>query len=60
MANRIFKQECRNLLVRKSVIANYGNKNVYIVQDINYENGPCNELIVRKDGKKMSIAKYFM
>jgi len=59
MANKVFKQECRERFVKKSVIANYGNRKVYIVQAINFESGPCNEHITLRDGQRISIAKYF-
>ena len=36
----VFKDTVRKTLVGQSVIANYGTKRTYIVQDLNFEKGP--------------------
>jgi hypothetical protein len=54
-----FEDEVRRQLVNQSVIANYGNKRTYIVQDIKFNVGPCNDFFDLRDGQKISVAKYF-
>lgn len=41
------------------MIANYGNKKTYMVQDINFDLTPCSTFFTLQDGSKMSVAKYF-
>jgi len=41
------------------VIANYGTKRTYIVNDIKFDMGPCNTFFDLKDGARISVAKYF-
>lgn len=55
----VFKDTVRKTLVGQSVIANYGTKRTYIVQDINFEKGPVQTLFNLKDGQSISVAKYF-
>lgn len=47
------------MFVGKSVIANYGNKKTYIVNDVDFENGPTGTFFDMRDGQKISVAKYF-
>lgn len=42
------------------MIANYGNKRTYVIQDIKFDLGPCNTFFDMNDGQKISIAKYFL
>lgn len=55
-----FQDACFKQLVGASVIANYGTKRNYIVQDIKFDLGPCNTFFDLKDGQKISVAKYFL
>ena len=57
--NQIFQTECRNKIVKSSIIANYGTRKTYIVQDIKFEPGPCAEFFQLKNDKSVSIARYF-
>ena len=41
------------------MIANYGNKRMYVVNGIRFDRGPCHETFELKDGTKMTIAEYF-
>lgn len=54
-----FYDAVRKQFIGASVIANYGTKRTYIVQDIKFELGPCNTYFDLKNGEKISIAKYF-
>ena len=45
--------------MNKSIIANYGVKKTYVIQDIKFNMGPCQTFFTMKDGSKMSVAKYF-
>jgi hypothetical protein len=54
-----FQQRCRAEIAGKSVIANYGNKKTYMVQDINFDLSPCSTFFTMQEGSKMSVAKYF-
>jgi hypothetical protein len=54
-----FQKEVKRNLIGQSVIANYGNKRTYIVNDIDFEKGPCTTFFDMRDGQKMSVAKYF-
>lgn len=55
-----FQDACRQEFIGQTVIANYGNKRMYVVVDIRFEHGPCQETFELKDGTKMSIAEYFL
>jgi hypothetical protein len=55
-----FQQTCRDEFAHHSIIANYGNKRTYIIQDIKFDLGPCNTFFDMSDGQKVSIAKYFL
>ena len=54
-----YKDQVRKLLIGTSVIANYGTKRTYIIQDINFDKGPVQTLFNLKDGQSISVAKYF-
>jgi len=54
-----FQDAVRKTLTGQSVIANYGTKRTYIIQDIKFDLGPCNTFFDLKDGQKISVAKYF-
>ena len=54
-----FQDECRKEFVGSSIIANYGVKKTYIVDDIKFDLGPCNTFFDMRDGQKISVAKYF-
>ena len=54
-----FQEACRQEMVNSSIIANYGNKRTYIVQDVKFDLGPCNTFFDMRDGQKISVAKYF-
>jgi len=54
-----FQDAVRKQFTGSSVISNYGTKRTYIVQDINFELGPCNTFFTIKDGQNISVAKYF-
>lgn len=54
-----FKDAVRKMFIGQSVIANYGTKRTYIVQDIQFEHGPANTYFNVKDGEKISVARYF-
>jgi hypothetical protein len=41
------------------VIANYGIKRTYVINDIKFDVGPCNSFFDLRDGTKISVAKYF-
>jgi hypothetical protein len=45
-----FENEVKRQLIGQSVIANYGIKRTYMVQDINFEQGPCNTFFDMRDG----------
>lgn len=44
----------------KTVIGAYGHKKTYIVEDVDFKKNPVNMRFESHDGKKMSIAEYFM
>lgn len=44
----------------KTVIGAYGHKKTYIVEDIDFKKNPVNMRFESHDGKKMSIAEYFL
>ena len=44
----------------KTVIGAYGHKKTYFVEDIDFKKNPVNMRFETHDGKKMSIAEYFM
>lgn len=44
----------------KTVIANYGYKKTYFVQDIDFTKTPVTFRFISSDGTKMSIAEYFL
>lgn len=54
-----FHDACRKQFTGSSVIANYGTKRTYIIQDIKFDLGPCNTFFDLNDGTKISVAKYF-
>ena len=54
-----FQEACRQEFVGQSIIANYGNKRTYIVNDVNFEEGPGKKSFELKNGDKMSVAEYF-
>jgi len=54
-----FQNEVKRQLIGQSIIANYGIKRTYIIQDVNFDNGPCVTFFDLKDGQKISVAKYF-
>jgi len=54
-----FHEQCRMELVGKSIIANYGTKRTYIIDDIRFDQGPCATFFELGNGVKISVAKYF-
>jgi hypothetical protein len=44
----------------KTVIGAYGHKKTYIVEDIDFKRNPVTTRFETHDGKKMSIAEYFL
>jgi hypothetical protein len=48
-----------NEFVGHSIIANWGNKRTYIVDDVIFDANPCNKFFMGKDDKKVSVAQYF-
>jgi hypothetical protein len=54
-----FQDACRKQFTGQSIIANYGTKRTYIIQDIKFDLGPCNTFFDLNDGQKISVAKYF-
>jgi hypothetical protein len=54
-----FHEAVRKQFVGASVIANYGTKRTYIVQDVKFDLGPCNTYFDLRNGDKISVAKYF-
>jgi len=54
-----FQDESRKEFVGSSIIANYGVKKTYIIDDIKFDLGPCNTFFDMRDGQKISVAKYF-
>ena len=54
-----FHDQCRMELVGKSIIANYGTKRTYIIDDIRFDQGPCATFFELGNGVKISVAKYF-
>jgi hypothetical protein len=44
----------------KTVIGAYGHKKTYYVEDIDFKKNPVNTRFQTHDGKKMSIAEYFL
>jgi ABC-type multidrug transport system fused ATPase/permease subunit len=44
----------------KTVIGGYGHKKTYIVEDIDFKKNPVTMRFESHDGKKMSIAEYFL
>jgi hypothetical protein len=55
-----FQDMCRKEFTGSSIIANYGVKKTYIIDDINFDQGPCNTYFDMRDGTKVSVAKYFL
>ena len=55
-----FQNACRDEFANQSIIANYGNKRTYVIQDIKFDTGPCNTFFDMSNGEKISIAKYFL
>lgn len=45
-----FYDSCRKQFVGQSVIANYGTKRTYIIQDIKFDLGPCQTFFDLNDG----------
>lgn len=54
-----FQEACKLELVGKSIIANYGTKRTYIIDDIRFDQGPCATFFELGNGVKISVAKYF-
>lgn len=55
-----FQQAVRMEFQGASIIANYGNKKTYIIEDIKFDQGPVTTFFDQRDGSQISVAKYFM
>lgn len=56
---QFFQNTIRNDLIGQSVIAQYGNKQTYIVKDVIFDQSPVNSFFNWKNNQKVSIASYF-
>jgi hypothetical protein len=53
------EEEIRREFVRKSVIANWGNRKAYIVHDVIFNRNPCTQTFSVDSGKHLTVAEYF-